>query len=267
MNSIAFIGAGNMAAAMIEGLLSKKLISADKITCLGGAGISAQKLADKTGVKRVTTADELLASADTLVVAFKPQHLAQTNNTYTETTKGLLVVSVLAGKRLETLSSIFPQARNIVRCMPNTPGKIGAGITGWCSKATLTTSDHQIVTALLGALGKTVEVSENQMDALTGVSGSGPAYVFEFAAALRDAGIKAGLNAETANTLAVETLLGAAKLLASENKPAEILRDQVTSPNGTTFAGLNRLKEGNFRELIAATVQAAKARSEELSKS
>ena len=131
----------------------------------------------------------------------------------------------------------------------------------------MTTSDHQIVTALLGALGKAVEVSENQMDALTGVSGSGPAYVFEFAAALRDAGIKAGLNAETANTLAVETLLGAAKLLASENKPAEILRDQVTSPNGTTFAGLNRLKEGNFRELIAATVQAAKARSEELSKS
>jgi pyrroline-5-carboxylate reductase len=265
MNSIAFIGAGNMAQAMVEGLISKAVISTDKIKCLGGLGNSAQKLSDKTGIKKAVSVEDLLKDSSTLVVAFKPQHLTQVGSTLSQVTQGLLVVSVLAGKRINTLDTSFPLARNIVRCMPNTPGKIGAGITGWCSKKQLSTEDEITLNALLGALGKSVEVREDQMDAVTGVSGSGPAYVFEFAAALRDAGIKAGLAADTANTLAVETLLGAAKLLVSENKTSEFLRDQVTSPNGTTFAGLKRLSEGNFRELITETVLAAKKRSEELS--
>jgi len=267
MKAVAFIGAGNMASAMVEGLLSKKALTAHSIKCLGGAGTTAANLAKKTGITQVSTAEALLADTDTLIVAFKPQHLAALGSHYASITEGRLIVSVLAGKRIETLAAIFPKARNIVRCMPNTPGKIGAGITGWCSKSELSADDQVAVANLLGALGKAVHIEENQMDALTGVSGSGPAYVFEFAAALREAGIEAGLSKDTSETLAIETLLGAAKLLASENKPAEVLRDQVTSPNGTTFAGLKRLSEGSFRHLIKETVLAAKKRSEELSKS
>jgi len=183
-----------------------------------------------------------------------------------ELTAGKLVISVLAGKKIASLARIFPHARNLVRTMPNTPGQIGAGITGWCVRDPLTSADCATVETILGALGQSVEVDEPQMDALTGVSGSGPAYVFEFAAALRDAGVAAGLAPATARKLAVETLLGAARLLARKNIEPETLRNQVTSPNGTTFAGLQRMAAGDFRGLIRETVLAAKARSEELSK-
>ena len=150
--------------------------------------------------------------------------------------------------------------------MPNTPSQIGAGITGWCVRDPLPPSDRAIVETILGALGKSVEVAEAQMDALTAVSGSGPAYVFEFAAALRDGAVAAGLEPAIAQTLAVETLLGAARLLARKAIEPETLRNQVTSPNGTTFAGLQRLAARDFRGTMKETVLAAKARSEELSK-
>jgi pyrroline-5-carboxylate reductase len=199
------------------------------------------------------------------VVAFKPQNLAAADPRLAEATAGRLVVSILAGKRLARLAEVFPRARNLVRCMPNTPGRIGAGITAWCAMRELAPADRAIVATILGALGRMIEVPETQMDAVTGLSGSGPAYVFEFAAALRDAGVAAGLAPDAAESLARETLLGAARLLARENKSSEKLRDEVTSPNGTTFAGLKRLSAGDFRGLIREAVLAAKARSEELS--
>src|SRR6185503_4206806 len=126
-------------------------------------------------------------------------------------------------------------------------------------------TDRTIVKTLLDALGQSIEVPENDLDAVTGLSGSGPAYVFEFAAALRDAGVAAGLTRAAAEKLAVETLLGSARLLARKNIDPEILRDQVTSPNGTTFAGLQRMKARDFRGIIRETVLAATARSKELS--
>ncbi|MES1166501.1 MAG: pyrroline-5-carboxylate reductase dimerization domain-containing protein, partial [Pseudomonadota bacterium] len=157
-------------------------------------------------------------------------------------------------------------ARNVVRAMPNTPGQIGAGITAWSASQPLGETDRGIVDTLLGALGKIVEVDEAQLDAVTALSGSGPAYVFEFAAALRDAGEAAGLSRSASYQLAVETLLGSAKLMAQSSATAEELRAQVTSPNGTTFAGLPRMEVRDFRGLVRDTVLAAKARSEELSK-
>jgi pyrroline-5-carboxylate reductase len=148
--------------------------------------------------------------------------------------------------------------------MPNTPGQIGAGITGWCSLNPPEDTDRSIVTRLLGALGKQIEVPESQMDAVTALSGCGPAYLFEFAAALRDGGIAAGLNQEVALSLSVETLLGASRLLAQKGIEPEILRNQVTSPNGVTFAGLMKMESRDFRGLIKDTLLTAKARSEEL---
>jgi len=262
----AFLGAGNMAAAIVEGVLATKAATAADLACFSGSGRTASALAQRTGIRQAKTIEDLVSSADVLVVAFKPQHLATADPRLAELTRGKLVISVLAGKRLATLARTFPHARALVRTMPNTPGQIGAGITGWCAQNALAAADRSTVERLLGALGAAVEVSETEMDALTAVSGSGPAYVFEFAAALRDAGVAAGLSRPTAERLSVETLLGAARLLARKAIDPEILRDQVTSPNGTTFAGLRTMAERDFRGLIRETVAAAKARSEELSR-
>lgn len=264
MPKIAFIGAGNMASAIVDGLLARKVCAPADIACLGGAGNSASKLSARTGIRLATTPADLLSSADIVVLAFKPQHLASVDPLVSALTKGMLVISVLAARTLARLSSVFPDARNIVRTMPNTPSAIGAGMTGWCALKPLSDSDRDLVTGLLRAIGREVEIPENRIEALMGVSGCGPAFVFEFTAALREAGIAAGLDRETAQMLAVQTLLGSARLMAETGTEPETLRDQVTSPNGTTFAGLKRLEAHNFRAIIHDTVQAAKARAEEL---
>ena len=266
MPKIAFLGAGNMATAFVEGLLGHKAAAPSDLICYGGNDDTAAKLAARSGITAANSLEQLVVSFDTLLVAFKPQHLGEIDRRFEQWTAGKLVVSILAGKKLSSLVRAFPRARNIVRTMPNTPGQIGAGITAWCSRDPLTDADRAVVKTLLDALGQSVEVPENDLDAVTGVSGSGPAYVFEFAAALRDAGVAAGLTRSVAERLAVETLLGSARLLARKNIEPEILRDQVTSPNGTTFAGLQRMKAGNFRDLIRDTVLAATARSKELSR-
>ncbi len=255
-----------MAGAMVDGLLAKQTATAAELICLGGADDTAEKLRARTGIAITTTLEELLREADVLVVAFKPQHLASADPRLAALTAGKLVVSILAGKKISSLAGVFSQARNIVRTMPNTPGQIGAGITGWCTRDALPAADRELVEQLLRSLGETVAVPEDDMDAITGVSGSGPAYVFEFAAALRDAGVAAGLSPGTSEKLAVETLLGAARLLARKKIDPEILRDQVTSPNGTTFAGLQVMKARDFRGVLRDTVLAATARSKELSK-
>jgi pyrroline-5-carboxylate reductase len=254
-----------MASAMVDGLLAKKSVGAADISAISGPDPTGAALAARTGIRLAGSVDELAAGADAVIVAFKPQHLASADPRLAEATAGRLVISILAGKRLARLIEAFPKARNIVRCMPNTPGRIGAGITAWSPMRELAPSDRTIVATVLGSLGRMVELPEPQLDAVTGLSGSGPAYVFEFAAALRDAGVAAGLAPEVALSLAIETLLGSSKLLSAESKTPEKLRDEVTSPNGTTFAGLQRLSAGNFRGLIRETVLAAKARSEELS--
>jgi pyrroline-5-carboxylate reductase len=264
MPKIAFIGAGNMAGAIVTGLLSQKVCAPADIACLGGAGASAARLAAAAGIRLATTPEDLLANADIVVVAFKPQHLAALDTHVAALCAGKLVLSVLAAKTLARLSSAFPDARNIVRTMPNTPSAIGAGMTGWCSLHSLTEADRVLVLSLLRAIGREVEIPESQIEALMGVSGCGPAFVFEFTAALREAGVAAGLDRDTAQMLAVQTLLGSARLMAETGTEPETLRNQVTSPNGTTFAGLKRLEAHNFRAMIAETVQAAKARAEEL---
>lgn len=266
MRKIAFLGSGNMAGAMVDGLLAKKSSTPADLVCLGGDDNTAALLGARTGIAVARSLEELLDGADTLLVAFKPQHLTSADPRLADLTAGKLVVSILAGKKLSSLARAFPRARNLVRTMPNTPGQIGAGMTAWSSRERLTDHDSAMVRTLLDALGQSVEVPENDLDAVTGVSGSGPAYVFEFAAALRDAAVVAGLERGIAEKLAVETLLGSARLLAQKKIDPEILRDQVTSPNGTTFAGLQQLKAGDFRGLIRAAVLAATARSQELSR-
>ena len=265
MPKIAFLGAGNMASAFVDGLLAQHPAEKSNLICYGGPDTTAATLAARTGISAARTLEELVADFDTLLVAFKPQHLGEADPRFADWTAGKFVVSILAGKKLSSLTKVFPRARNVVRTMPNTPGQIGAGITAWCSRDPLSAADRTTLKTLLDALGQSLEVPETDLDAVTGLSGSGPAYVFEFAAALRDAGVAAGLPRAAAEKLAVETLLGSARLLARKNIEPETLRDQVTSPNGTTYAGLQRMKAGDFRGLIRETVLAATARSKELS--
>ena len=265
MSRIAFLGAGRMASAMVGGILSKGVRPAD-LACTSGPDDTARQLSAKTGITAEDNLAKLLSNADAVVLACKPQQLASLDARLAELTAGKLVLSILAGKRLGTLAKTFPKARNLVRVMPNTPGQIGAGVSGWCSLQPLASADQKIVDLILGALGKMVGLREDQLDAVTGLSGSGPAYVFEFAAALREGGISVGLDRDTAKLLAYETILGAAKLLVQSPEEAEELRNQVTSPNGTTYAGLKRMEAHNFRAVIAETILAATKRSEELSK-
>ncbi|MDR1280903.1 MAG: pyrroline-5-carboxylate reductase [Opitutaceae bacterium] len=267
--NISFIGAGNMATAIVTGLLANKIAAPAAIACIGGpADDTAQKLSARTGIRTATTFENLLAGADVVVLAIKPQQLADLPPALAELTRGKLVLSILAGKPLSALAAIFPHARNLIRAMPNTPGAIGAGITGWSSLATkpLDEADRALAQNLLGAMGRQIELAESQLDAVTALSGSGPGYVFEFAAALREAGVAAGLPRDTAQLLAIETILGSGKLMRQTGADPETLRNQVTSPNGTTLAGLQRLAAHNFRAIIQETVLAAKARSGELSR-
>ena len=266
MPKIAFIGAGNMASAIVDGLIAKQVYSPTDIACLSGSGKSGRNLAERTGIVFGESLEELLSGADIVVIAFKPQHLASADPRLAELTAGKLVLSVLAAKTLSRLEKTFPKARNLIRTMPNTPAAIGAGVTGWCALKALSAADREAVTGLLRAIGREVEIPENQIDALMAVSGCGPAFVFEFTAALREAGMTAGLDRETAQMLAVETVLGAGRLMARTQAEPEYLRNQVTSPNGTTFAGLKRMEARDFRGMILETVLAAKARSEELSR-
>lgn len=264
--TLAFLGAGRMASAMVDGLLAKGAYPKLNVACLSGTGSTAEALARRTGIRLATSLEDLLGTADTLVVAFKPQHLGTADPRLAELTTGKLVISVLAAKTLGRLEKTFPKARNIVRTMPNTPSAIGAGMTGWCSSKTLSPADRSAVLRLLGAIGREVELPEEQIDALMAISGCGPAYIFEFAAALREAGAAAGLDRTTAQMLAIETILGAAKLMTQTGTEPEALRNQVTSPNGTTFAALKRFEARDFRGMVTEAVLAAKARSEELSK-
>ena len=266
MSKIAFLGAGNMATAMVDGLLAQAPGAQATLICFSGSGRTAATLAARTGIAVAKSLDELLAEADILVVAFKPQHLATADSRLTDLSRGKLVMSVLAGKRLARLSEVFPHARNVVRAMPNTPAAIGAAITPFCALQPLTEPDRTLVEKLLGAFGQHLELAEEHMNAVTALSGGGPAFVFEFVAALRDAGIAANLPADVSRRLATETVLGAARLLARRDVDPEHLRNQVTSPNGTTLAGLARMEAGNFRGVIRETILAAQARAAELSK-
>ena len=266
MSRIAFLGAGNMAAAIVDGLLAQAPDERTNLVCFSSSGKTAAALGARTGIEVAHSLDELLSKADLLVVAFKPQHLLSADPRLTKLTDGKLVMSVLAGKRLGRLAEVFPHARNVVRTMPNTPAAIGAGITPYCCLHALSASDRLLVEKLLGACGQYLEIGEEHMNAVTALSGGGPAFLFEFVAALRDAGIAANLPVDVSTRLSVETVLGAARLLARRAVDPETLRSQVTSPNGTTLAGLSRMEAGNFRGVVRETILAAQARAAELSR-
>lgn len=263
---IVFIGAGRMATAIVQGLLKNNFYRPDEIACTCGNNSSGSVLAEKTGIHFYPEITPAIHEAKTVVLACKPQQFIKIDDSTAAATNGKLLISILAGTTLEILKAKFHAASNIVRTMPNTPGQIGAGVTAYAPDTPLADNDRKTVEEILSSLGNFHAVNESDLDAITALSGSGPAYVFEFAAALRQAGVHCGLSQELSTSLTIDTLLGAAKLLESSRETPEDLRNAVTSPGGTTAAALKVLEENHFRTLIHKTLEAAKKRSKELSR-
>jgi pyrroline-5-carboxylate reductase len=264
---IAFIGGGAMAEALAGGLIAGG-VSATQIQIAEPLPERCAQLRDRLGVAAEPNYVEAVRDSDLVVLAVKPDvvptALAALRAEDLDLTRPLWI-SIAAGVRLESLEAGLPAKARIIRVMPNTPALVRAGATAICGNAQADASDRSDARLLFESVGLVWETdTEDLLDAVTGLSGSGPAYVFLFLEALIDAGEEVGLPREAAERLAIQTVYGAAKLaLDSDQSPAQ-LREQVSSPGGTTIAGLAALDEGGLREILARAVAAATRRSGEL---
>lgn len=263
MAKIAFIGAGNMAGAIVEGILRGGTAAPGDIAMADVSEARLAEVAAKYGVGTSRSNAVAVRGADTVVLAVKPQQLAeavaQAGDAFSA---GQLVASICAGVTTARLEAMVPG--RVVRVMPNLPALAGAGVAAVCGGSRAAGADVDAVCRLLSGTGTVVRAEESQMDAVTGLSGSGPGYVFAFIEALEAAGIAQGFAPETARTMAVGTVLGAAKLAAAGDTPPAEWRRRVSSPGGTTLAGLAALEAGGFARSVQEAVRAATARSAEL---
>jgi len=263
--TVAFIGAGNMAGALIRGLIGTGTVAADRIIAADPDQARLEALRSELGIRTVENNPEALAGATVVVLAIKPQVFPRAIPSLgTALRPKTLVVSIAAGISTKIIERALPAGTRVVRTMPNTPALVGAGATAIAAGAEATDADLGLTETLFRSVGLCVTVPEAQIDAVTGLSGSGPAYVFAMIEALRDAGASEGLTEETSLRLAAQTVLGAARLLVEQGGSPEALRERVTSPGGTTRAGLDALEASGFAQALAGAVRAATRRSNEL---
>jgi pyrroline-5-carboxylate reductase len=262
--SIGFVGAGNMAEAMIRGLLRGEVFKPKQVTASAPRQERQRELAEKYGIH--ATGDNREAARQSIVVlSVKPQILSRVLDEIAETVSAeSLVISIAAGVPVAAIQSRLRPATRVVRAMPNTPALVDAGATAIARGEHARESDLEDAKRIFDAVGVTVVLDESLLDAVTGLSGSGPAYVFLILEALSDAGVKVGLSRRTAQLLAAQTLLGSAKLLIETNEHPGRLKDMVTSPGGTAITGLHTLEHGGLRTTLMNAVEAATRRSREL---
>ena len=262
---IGFIGGGNMAAALIRGLLHSETMAADQIRA---SDVKAERLAElreKYGIETSTDNDEIVRWADVIVIAVKPQIVDRILAPIAAALKpGDLVISIAAGVPLEAFESRLPDEARVIRSMPNTAAMALAAATAISPGAHATEEDVATAKALFEAVGRCVVLDESLLDAVTGLSGSGPAYVMLMIEALADGGVKVGLGRDTALLLAAQTVYGAAKLQLETGEHPGRLKDMVTSPGGTAIAGLHTLESGGLRRTLIDAVECASNRSAEL---
>jgi pyrroline-5-carboxylate reductase len=262
--SIGFIGAGNMAEAMIRGLLRGGHFAPSQITASGPREERMRELQDSYGIK-ATTDNHAPAKAQIVVLSVKPQILSRVLDEVAKSISAdALVISIAAGVPVATIQERLARGARVVRAMPNTPALVDAGATAIARGEHARDSDIDDAKRIFDAVGLTVTLEESQLDAVTGLSGSEPAYVFLILEALSDAGVKVGLSRRTAQLLAAQTVLGSAKLLLETNEHPGRLKDMVTSPGGTAITGLHTLEEGGIRTTLMNAVEAATKRSREL---
>lgn len=258
---IGFIGGGMMASAIIAGLVERMRYAPEDIFVSDLDEARCAFLRETYRVHAETDASSFLGRTDVLILAVKPQAAqAAMRDSAPRTPRETVVVSIVAGLTLAGLEAFFP-AQPIVRVMPNTPLSVGAGMSAYACNAAAEAADTAIVEEILSSCGRAVKVQETMMDAVTGLSGSGPAYAFLMIDALSDGGVMAGLPRQTAVLLAAQTLLGAAKMVLETEKHPDALRDQVTSPAGTTIAGVRVMERRGVRGALIDAVLAASERA------
>jgi pyrroline-5-carboxylate reductase len=260
---MAFIGGGNMASAIIGGLIRQGM-KPEQFFVVEPYPDTAAKLLQNFGITALTAAGPALAQADLVVWAVKPQVFSEAAAPVMPHTRGALHLSVAAGIRTDSICRWVDTDR-VVRCMPNTPALVGQGITGLFPCPSVTAADKALVEQVMATTGQFVWVDqEAKLDAVTALSGSGPAYVFYFLEAMTEAGVGMGLSAEQAYQLAVATFSGAASLAAASTESPEVLRQRVTSKGGTTYAALTAMEASGMKASFVKGMQAAEARAREL---
>lgn len=264
--SIAFIGAGNMAEALIRGLLGAPTVPPAQLVATDVRPERLEFFRTKFGIRTAGDNRQAAAGSDIIVLAVKPQKMsAVLAEIKTAVSKRQLIISIAAGVTTGRIESEVGGQPRVVRVMPNTPALVGAGAAALSGGRHVTEEDLRTAETVLGAVGITVRVDEKDLDAVTALSGSGPAYVFHVAEAMIQAGIEAGLAEEVAKKLAIQTVSGAAQLLAQSGEAPEVLRRKVTSPGGTTEAALKVMTDRQVAKIFSEAIQAAARRSRELS--
>jgi len=262
---IAIIGGGKMGSIIAQGLIAQKISSSKDIIVTDIDAAKLEFLRKSMKLKVSSNNEKTVKTADIIILAVKPQNMASTlKEIGSAVDKTKIVISIAAGITTKFIESHLAYGVRVLRVMPNTPALIGEGAAAVAKGSCAKKSDVQLAHIIFNAVGISVEVEEALIDAVTGLSGSGPAYCFLIIEALIDAGEQMGLPRDLAAKLAMQTMLGSARLcLSSDKQPAE-LREMVTSPGGTTVAGLQALADGNLRATIISAVEAATKRSKEL---
>ncbi len=265
--SVGFLGAGKMATALARGWLAAGLITTERILASDPVPQARQDFRAQTGARATDNNREVVESSDLLVLAVKPQSMpALLEDIRAAVTSRHLVVSIAAGITLRQLGDGLGAVRRLIRVMPNTPCLIGASASGYAPGEAATQADAVLVDRLLNAVGIAFRLPERLLDAVTGLSGSGPAFVYVVIEALSDGGVRMGLPRDVATALAAQTVLGAARMVLETRLHTGVLKDMVTSPGGTTIAGLHALEKGNLRAALMNAVEAAAQRSTELAR-
>lgn len=262
---VAFLGAGNMGEALIKGLAQAGLVPAASITAADPRKDHLEQVAKRYGIRAVADNAALVGGADVIILAVKPQIMAAVLKEIAPVLDGSqLLISIAAGVSTRKLRDQLGRPARLIRVMPNTPALVLEGVTAVARAEGLAPGDLEAAQELFAAVGKVVVLDESAMDAVTGLSGSGPAYVAMTIEALADGGVKMGLDRATAMTLAAQTVLGAARLILDTGVHPGQLKDMVSSPGGTTIAGVAALEEGGLRRALIQAVERATLRSREL---
>lgn len=264
---IAFVGAGNMGEALIKGLISSGAVSSEQITASDRREGQLQLISERYGVKGTHSNVEAVEGARLVVMAVKPQILdAVLDEIGGALAPEALLVSIAAGRSLSSIEGHLPGGTRAVRAMPNVACLVSAGAIGVSPGARATDEDLELARLIFDSVGLTVVLDEGLLDAVTGLSGSGPAYIFMIVEALSDAGVKVGLSRWDASALACQTVFGSAKLMIETQEHPGRLKDMVCSPGGTAIAAVHALEEGSLRHTLINAVEVATRRAQELGK-
>lgn len=268
MKKLVFVGAGAMAEALISGMIENHLLDPKNIWVTNRSNKQKlESLGKQYGVQTTYDLKTLFAGADTIVLAMKPKDaIPAIRNISSYITEQMLIASVLAGISISTIEDLAGKQIAVARAMPNTSAAVGKSATGVAVNDKVSKQQMETIQKLFGTVGLTTFVTEDQLDAVTGLSGSGPAYIYYVVEALENSAVELGMAKTAANELIVQTLLGAAEMLKTSPKPAAKLRQEVTSPGGTTEAGLKILEENAVGDALIACVKAAADKSKEMGK-